>query len=195
MKKTTLILLLCSILPVHYGYAVDYVHINEIMYDSPLNEVITTPPYSNGEYVELYNAGDNPADLSGWKLLGDGVTEIYQFGEVVMPARSFLILAYRHSRTPEFQLGEVFDNLIPGAGQILYQNIITLKNTREYIRLYDSRGVLRDSIYYGNETSIPIAERLIATNADDIPGSECLSVQRRKVQFNLNGIITASHKD
>ncbi len=188
-----LFIVLLFIFPINAA-AVDYVHINEIMYDSPLNEVITTPPYSNGEYIELYNAGSAPVNLAGWKLLGDGVSEIYEFEDVNIPARSLLIVAYRHSRSPEFQLSQVFPGIAAYADKIIYQNKITLKNTKEYIRLYDAAGLLRDSIYYGNETSIqPISDRLIATNADGITGSECLSVQRKKVEFNALGVAEANH--
>lgn len=176
--------------------AVDYVHLNEIMYDTPLNEVITAPPYSNGEYIELYNAGKNAVDLTGWQVRGDGTTEVYEFASLTMPPHSFLILAYRHSRSPEFSLADLFPDTAGNEGQIVYQNKITLKNTKEYIRLYDSDHVLRDSVYYGNETSIkPISDRLIATNKDNISGMECVSVQRVHPRFHLNGTLVADHKD
>ena len=195
MQKLTLSISLLA-LSICMVQAVDYVHINEIMYDSPLNEVITMPPYSNGEYIELYNAGYQSTDLTGWKLLGDGSTEIYEFDSVLIPSQSFLIVAYQHSRTPDFELLEVFPAMHTNSGEIIYQNKITLKNTKEYIRLYDAAGVLRDSVYYGNETSIkPISDRLIATNEDGISGSECLSVQRIDVAFKLNGITIANHLD
>jgi hypothetical protein len=195
MQKLTLSISLLA-LSICMVQAVDYVHINEIMYDSPLNEVITMPPYSNGEYIELYNAGYQSTDLTGWKLLGDGSTEIYEFDSVLIPSQSFLIVAYQHSRTPDFELSEVFPAMHTRSGEIIYQNKITLKNTKEYIRLYDAAGVLRDSVYYGNETSIkPISDRLIATNEDGISGSECLSVQRIFARFNSNGSLAANHLD
>ena len=52
--------------------------ISEIMYDTPLNEVVTTRPYSNGEFLELYNCESAEADISGWMLKGSGVTEQFQ---------------------------------------------------------------------------------------------------------------------
>ena len=75
MKKRTMALLSIAAawLPPFAMQAVDYVHLSEILYDTPLNEQIVSPPYSNGEYVELYNAGDS-VDLSGWLLCGDGST-------------------------------------------------------------------------------------------------------------------------
>lgn len=110
MKKRTMTLLSIAAawLPPFAMQAVDYVHLSEILYDTPLNEQIVSPPYSNGEYVELYNAGDS-VDLSGWLLCGDGSTEQYEFGAVVMPPQSFLIVAYRHVRSPEFLLFWLFN--------------------------------------------------------------------------------------
>ena len=175
-KRTTILLFIASTWLLSFAIqAVDYVHLSEILYDTPLNEQIVSPPYSNGEYVELYNAGDS-VDLSGWLLCGDGSTEQYEFGAVVMPPQSFLIVAYVDE------------------GRVLYQDAIALKNTKEYIRLYDAAGTLRDSIYYGNETTIqPPSDRLIAENADGTAGDACLSVQRVRVQFRPDGSAMADH--
>ena len=192
-KRTTILLFIASTWLLSFAIqAVDYVHLSEILYDTPLNEQIVSPPYSNGEYVELYNAGSEPANLTGWQLLGDGATEQYTFGSVTLPPQSFLIIAYRHARSPEFLLSTLF----PGVdeGQVLYQDAIALKNTKDYIRLYDAAGTLRDSIYYGNETTIqPPSDRLIAENADGTAGGACLSVQRVRVQFRPDGSTLADH--
>lgn len=57
-----------------------YIVISEVMYDSPLNEQIAQGiPYSNGEYIELYNLENTAVDLTGWKLTGGGKTEILEF--------------------------------------------------------------------------------------------------------------------
>lgn len=66
--------------------------LNQIMYDSPLNEQITLPPYSNGEFVELYNMGDEPMELSGWVLCGEEKMERVVFpAGVVIAAGGFLL--------------------------------------------------------------------------------------------------------
>ena len=186
--------MLCITFFTHTMRAVDFVHMSEIFYNTPLNEVITTPPFSNGEYLELFNAGHNPVNMEGWVVRGDGVTKVFTFGEVIIPPQSFLILAYRHSWTPDFELSHLFTNMDKNGGQIVYQNRIILTNNREFIRLYDPTGLLRDSIYYGNVTSIqPISARLIATNPNGAPIGECRSVQRKVVEFDARGVVVANH--
>ena len=66
-----LLLILCPLT----GLADNYVIINQVMYDSPLNEQAQYPPYSNGEYIELYNGSNVPISLQGWEITGDGNTE------------------------------------------------------------------------------------------------------------------------
>lgn len=58
-----------------FVYSDNYVIINQVMYDSPLNEKVTVRPYSHGEFLELYNAGNSAVSLGGWKLIGSGSTE------------------------------------------------------------------------------------------------------------------------
>ena len=57
----------------------NYIVINQVMYDTPLNEMTNISPSSNGEFIELYNAGSNPVSLQGWKLTGDGTSENFVF--------------------------------------------------------------------------------------------------------------------
>jgi len=194
MRKIPLILMLCGIFFAQTIRAVDFVHISEIFYNTSLNESVTAPSFSNGEYIELFNAGHSPVNLEGWVLRGDGAAKFYEFGAVILPPHSFLILAYRHNWSPGFELSEVFTDIDEHAGQIIYQNRIRLRNTRDFIRLYDPTGLLRDSIYYGNVSSIqPISSPLTATNSHDAPASEYRSVQRKIVEFDERGVAVANH--
>ena len=77
MKKILNILFVLSFALM--GKASGYVIINQVMYDTPLNEVVTVTPYSNGEFVELYNPTNDTIDITGWHLYGDGYTESYTF--------------------------------------------------------------------------------------------------------------------
>lgn len=194
MKKIPFALTLCILFFAPTVRGVDFVHMSEIFYNTPLNEVITAPPFSNGEFIEFFNAGDHAVDMEGWVVRGDGVTKVFTFGQVIIPPQSFLILAYRHSWTPDFELSHLFTDLDKSSGQIVYQNRIILTNNREFIRLYDPSGLLRDSIYYGNVTSIqPISARLVATNANGAPINECRSVQRKVVEFDERGVAAGNH--
>ena len=194
MKKHIITILFFVSLSSFTARAVDFVHINDIFYNTPLNEVITTPPFSNGEYIELFNAGHSPANLAGWVMRGDGVTKVYEFGEVILPPQSFLLLVYRHNWSPDFELSDLFYEMDANAGQIIYQNKITLRNTSEFVRLYDASGLLRDSIFYGNTTAVqPIAARLRAENANGLHWSQCLSVRRKIAEFDERGVAVANH--
>ncbi|MBR1786229.1 MAG: lamin tail domain-containing protein, partial [Paludibacteraceae bacterium] len=65
-------------------FADNYVIFNQIMYDSPLNEKVTEPPYSNGEFIELYNGGTDSVNLKNWLIKGDGTTEVYIFDSLIL---------------------------------------------------------------------------------------------------------------
>jgi len=169
--------------------AADFIHISEIFYNTTLNEVVTASSFNNGEYLEFFNAGNNPVNMEGWVVRGDDDAGIYTFGSVIIPPRSFLILAYRYNWTPDFELSEVFTDMNEDRGQIIYQNKIILTNTGRFIRLHDPTGLLRDSIYSGDVTSIrSISDQLIATNPNDTPSIECRSVQRKIVEFDDRGV-------
>lgn len=108
MKTPLFTILYIVLFSVSSIIAEDYVHLSEIMYDTSLDENTTVSPCCNGEYIELYNAGSMPVDLSGWQLKGDEATEVYVFHTVTLPAASFLIVAYRHEFSPDFTLSDFF---------------------------------------------------------------------------------------
>ena len=197
MGKKRIISSLLLLFSISALQGVDHVYLSEIMYDSPLNERVTIRPYSNGEYVRLYNAGTEEVGLQGWKLLGEGKTEMFVLPDVILLPQSSLVIAYRNSSSPSFELSTVFPSMTDTAcAHIVYQDKVVLANTKEAIRLFDTKGILRDSIYYGNVTSIkPVSDRLIAENEDSIPGNECLSVQRRRIAHDPAGRAVASHLD
>lgn len=180
--------------------AQQYIIISEIMYDTPLNEVITSPPYSNGEYIELYNSGDNVVNLNGWKLKGGGVNEIYNFENVTIPSKSYLILAYQHKNKNTVELF-YFDHLysdlqaMPPNSQIIYQNKIVLSNSGESVVLQDANGFTKDSIYYDGTSNKSKPNRLFAENKDGIDGLSCISLQRVTANFDNYGNAITNNSD
>lgn len=161
--------------------------ISQIMYDTPLNEKVTTPPYSNGEFIELYNMGSSSLSLSGWSLRGDGKTEKYIFpAGTTLDAGKHLIIAYRHKRTPDFTLSDLYGSAVNGKA-VLYQNTLVLSNSGESITLRDADGTVVDSIYYDGTSHKLKPDRLSATNQDSIAGSLCRSLQRTKVAYDPYG--------
>jgi hypothetical protein len=194
MKKIPIILVLCIAFFAHTMRAADFIHISEIFYNTSPNEAVTASSFSNGEYLEFFNAGLNPVNMEGWVVRGDGDADIYTFGSVIIQPRSFLILAHRYNWTPDFELSEVFTDMDEDGGQIVYQNKIILTNTGKFVRLFDPTGLLRDSIYSGDVTSIQsVSDQLIATNPNDTPASECRSVQRKIVEFDDRGVAISCH--
>lgn len=164
----------------------NYVLINQIMYDSPWNEVVTQHPYSNGEFVELYNGGTETVSLDGWVLAGDGTTERYVIPNgSVLASGACLVIAYRHAYTPAFQLTDSF--AIPSNVSVLYQHTIILSNKGETLTLYNANSEIVDQVDYDGISNKTKPNRLYADNLDSIHGMECLSLHRTWAEFDASG--------
>jgi len=191
VRKTIVFSILISLLFIPVALqANDYIIINKIMYDSPLNEQIATGvAYSNGEYVELYNAGVDAVNLTGWVLRGGGTTEIYSFPtNTVMAPKSYLIVAYQYNNSG-FTLDQLYTGLTATDNhQIQYQRKIILSNSGEPVYLRDSYGITKDSIYYDGTSSKTKPNRLSADNADGLAGNSCVCLQRKTATFDANSI-------
>lgn len=169
--------------------AKDFIIINKIMYDTPLNEQIAIgQPYSNGEYVELYNVGVDTINLTNWTLRGGGSTEIYSFpSNTFMAPKSFLIVAYQYFNS-NFTLDQLYSGLFPSQNkQILYQRKIILSNSGESVYLRDNNGFTKDSIYYDGTSNKTKLNRLSADNTNDIDGNVCVCLQRKTAVFTNSG--------
>lgn len=55
MKRYIFTIILLWIVRIAVAQSPSSIVISQVMYDSPLNEQVTSTPYSNGEFVELYN--------------------------------------------------------------------------------------------------------------------------------------------
>ena len=187
MKRIINILILWCFV-VSFSTAGNYVIINQVMYDSPWNERVTVRPYSNGEYIELYNAGTDDISIEGWTLLGSGSTEKLTIPSgLTIPAQGYLVVAYRYSQTPEYQLSDLFAVPTNSNFQIYYQSKIVLSNSGESLTLKDATGMVVDSLYYHGTSNKSNPNRLHAENADSIMGSECVSLHRIEVEFDEFG--------
>ena len=103
--------------------------INEIMMDPPSDQ-------SSGEFIELYNKGDEAVSLAGWEFT-DGVDYTFPSGTVIEPG-AYLVVAHDQNH-----LKQIYGT-IPVIGN--YSG--TLANAGEYLRLEDARGNLVDSVHY-----------------------------------------------
>lgn len=163
----------------------NYVIINQVMYDTPLNEVVTDPPFSNGEFIELYNGDSASVSLEGWSLSGDAYTEVFNFPSITIPSHGYLIVAYRHVNSPLYNLSSSFSAALGRA--ILYQNDVVLSNQGETITLYNPDDEIVDQIYYDGTSHVTKPDRLCAENPEGTPWEQCLSLQRKWAELDETG--------
>ena len=90
----------------------------------------------NAEYIELFNRGDQPIDLSGWKFV-EGIDFTFNEGTTIA-AQSYLVVAANK---------DWINNHYEGVNAIgNYSN--NLANSGELLRLEDSNGNLADEVNY-----------------------------------------------
>lgn len=77
---------------------------------------------SKGEFIELFNSGNAPVNLSGW-VLKTTAKKSFSFGAQTIAAHGYLVLTHATTR-------------------------LSLKNTGETVSLYDSSGRLVDQSTY-----------------------------------------------
>jgi hypothetical protein len=111
--------------------------INEIMYHS--YHALNTPENIGQEYIELFNRGAEPANLSGWKFT-NGVD--FLFPEVTVGAGQYLVVAADVN---------VFIAKYPGVSNVVGGWDGRLSNMGEAIELVDAAGVRIDWVHYADE--------------------------------------------
>ena len=194
MKRTIIISLFIGIC---YSLlcATDYVAITEIMYDTPLEEAPDEDFHNEGEFIELYNAHEYDADISGWSIETINPHQIFYIPDgVVIPPQSTLVIAYYDSDNPcEYEEFKDYfcwlynisntDNFF-----FIFQDQVTLPNDTTSLVLKDNNGLTRDSVVF----AIQFEESAVYAQNDDIKKrAGCLenifSVQRTRINFNADG--------
>jgi Zn-dependent metalloprotease len=167
--------------------------ISELLYDTPLSES-SGPNRYNGEFVTIYNYGDNAVDVSGWSLVSGGSGQSFTFpsGSIMEPGAKFYV-AYRNVNG-NFSLADLYSGFQLGENdREFYQRAIIHSNAGEGITLHRADDVIQDSLYYDGTTGKQ--PRLEAMNQDGVlPGYDCVSLQRANVTV-VNGVITFSRSD
>ena len=116
--------------------------INEINYHSSATA-------NSGDWVELYNAGDNTIDISNWKLR-DGT----EYNYFTLPS-NFSLAANEYIVVCEDTV--LFKGLFPNAKPRIGQLGYGLSNGGEVIRLYDAGNGFVDSVRYNDKAPWPEA--------------------------------------
>jgi len=108
--------------------------------DVVINEIMYHPPSESDddEYVELYNCGDNPVDLSGWLITG-GISFKFSRGTTISP-KSYLVIA-------KVKAHLIFKYNLD-YGLVLGDFKGRLNNEDETLRLRDNLGNKVDEVHY-----------------------------------------------
>ena len=118
--------------------------VNEINYHSPDDK-------DTGDWLELFNHSAKDVDLSGWVLKDENDVNSYTFANnLTLKAGGYLVVARDI---------QAFQNINSGIDEysILGPLSFGFSNGGELIRLYDSYGVLRDSVEYQDSLPWPVA--------------------------------------
>jgi hypothetical protein len=111
--------------------------INEIMYHP--YHALNTPENMGQEYIELYNKGNAPVNLSGWRF-SDGVD--YVFPDVTLNNGNYLVVAADVN---------AFKAKYPTVTNVVGGWSGRLSNSGENIVLSDNLGMVIDRVHYADE--------------------------------------------
>ncbi len=107
--------------------------INEINYNS-------SNLRNSGDWVEIYNPNNSPADLSGYELRDDDDTHKYFFpGGSSIPGKGYLVVA---RSVADFQ------PQYPSVNNVIGDMGFGLSSTGDAVRLFNALGELEDAVYY-----------------------------------------------
>ncbi len=127
--------------------------------DIVINEIMYHPASDrpSEEYIELYNRGSSPVDLSGW-YFSDGIRFTFPPATILEPD-SYLVVASDQARIRgKYGIHNVTGNYL---GE--------LSNSGERIALSNARGILVDEVTYADSFPWPVA-------ADEMgPSLECIN--------------------
>jgi hypothetical protein len=118
----------------------DSLVINEINYNAD-------GAFDCEDWVEFYNPHDNMLDITGWEFRDEDDTHIFEFPEsTVIPPHGYLVLS-RDTAT--------FSSFFPDVDNVIGDMDFGLSSGGELIRLFDSTGVLIDTVHYDNNEPWP----------------------------------------
>lgn len=122
------------------GQAV-YIVVNEIMYD-PSNDA------DSEDWIELYNAGENEVDLSGWYIIDEDTTHdnFYIPTGTVLDTNEYLIISRDTA---------AFKSIYPNTDNLLIGNIEFGFGGNDEINLYTPEGKILDLVNYDNNNPWP----------------------------------------
>lgn len=96
---------------------------------------------TSGDWVEIYNPGANPMDMTGWSFKdGDNKHNFLFPSGYILPANGYVVIA---EDLVAFQAAN------PQVSNVVGSTAFGLSSTGEYVRIYDNLGQLVDSVNFG----------------------------------------------
>jgi YD repeat-containing protein len=192
--KNLFILSLILIAPLLCHSQQSTVIISEVLYDTPLNEATGSENAHDGEFVSLYNYGDQPVDISGWRIEATSInTATSPSYSCFFPEETFLfphrlaIMCFC-AEGSTFRVDSFYNSFIPAntlhAG--FYQNSMILPNKRTHLKIYDTNDYIQDEMIYDGDDSAPSGELLLrAKNGQNLTraGNLSASLQRKNISI------------
>ncbi|HCS87433.1 MAG TPA: hypothetical protein DIW30_03145, partial [Bacteroidales bacterium] len=175
----------------------DFVAITEVLYDTPYNEDTAISPHNFGEFIELYNAHEEIADISGWTLQTLSPAQTFTFpAHTIIPPHSVIVVAYgdlypynqvsdEDSRQEGWTDFHDLYMIEPNTCLVIHQTALLLPNEDGTVLvLRDNKGVTRDSLVYG---WLQNGDGMYAPNIS-VPDYSFCSAQRSSIEFDYQGI-------
>jgi hypothetical protein len=103
---------------------------------------------TEGEWFELYNAGESQVDLDGWRIADLGSNSHTISGSVLIDPGQYIVLGRSSVTDP----GDP-DNYNGGVTLAYEYSGFTLANSEDEIMLYDGSNTLIDSVAYDSQSS------------------------------------------
>ena len=168
--------------------------IAEVMYDHPLYDKETVSVGHTGEFMSLYNYGEENVDIGGWRvviagLAGSRVQTAYTIpSNTMLPGMSLAIIASCPARST-FNVGNFYgmEDSAASGNIVLYTATLAYPDTRSRIRVYNTRNEVEDEVVYDGMSAALAGEPLLrAENAVNPkrPMSSTVSIQRKKIMVN-----------
>ncbi len=133
-------LTLNAVFEVDSNYSAPNIVINEISYNPSLS-------FNTDDWIELYNNGKSPVNISGWVYKDSDDSHIFEIPEgTILDSNAYLVLCVDTS---------LFKPLFPDVQNFIGNVSFGLSGSGELIRLYDDKMNMMDSLVYDDNAPWP----------------------------------------
>ncbi len=163
--------------------------IAEIMYDNPLQDNEAVRSGVNGEFLSLYNYGDNDVNVGGWRIeitnMSTSARYVYTIPTgTILPSMGLAIIASRTSSTFNVVTFYDTDETEGESDMVLYTSSLAFPDTRSRVSVYNAQRVLEDEVTYDGN-SVALSGQILLRAKNNVnslrPLSQTTSIQRKRI--------------